>query len=57
LKISIWSDDQTDARVTLAQAYLQAKNVDGARGELQTVLTREPSNSDARRLLSTLPPQ
>ena len=57
LKISIWSDDQTDARVTLAQAYLQAKNVDGARSELQTVLTREPSNSDARRLLSTLPPQ
>jgi tetratricopeptide (TPR) repeat protein len=56
LKISIWSDDQTDARVTLAQAYFQAKNVDGARSELQTVLTREPSNSDARRLLSTLPP-
>ncbi|HEU5258255.1 MAG TPA: tetratricopeptide repeat protein [Vicinamibacterales bacterium] len=57
LKISIWSDDQTDARVTLARAYLQAKNVDGARSELQTVLTREPSNSDARRLLSTLPTQ
>jgi tetratricopeptide (TPR) repeat protein len=57
LKISIWSDDQTDARVTLAQAYLQAKNVDGARSELQTVLTREPSNGDARRLLSTLPGQ
>jgi tetratricopeptide (TPR) repeat protein len=57
LKISIWSDDQTDARVTLAQAYLQAKNVDGARSELQTILTREPSNSDARRLLATLPTQ
>ena len=57
LKISIWSDDQTDARVTLAQAYLQAKNVAGARSELQTVLTREPSNSDARRLLATLPTQ
>src|SRR5262245_14433237 len=57
LKISIWSDDQTDAQVTLAQAYLQAKNVDGARSELQTVLTREPSNSEARRLLSTLPAQ
>ena len=57
LKISIWSDDQTDARVTLAQAYIQAKNVDGARSELQTVLTRESSNSEARRLLSTLPAQ
>jgi hypothetical protein len=43
--------------VTLAQAYIQAKNVDGARSELQTVLTRESSNSEARRLLSTLPAQ
>jgi Flp pilus assembly protein TadD len=57
LKISIWSDDQTDARVALAEAYLQAKNADGARSELQTVLTREPSNDDARRLIATLPPQ
>jgi len=55
LKISIWSDDQTDARVTLAQAYVQSKNFDGARSELQTVLTREPSNEEARRLLATLP--
>jgi Flp pilus assembly protein TadD len=31
LKISIWSDDRTDARVTLAKAYIQAKNFDGAR--------------------------
>jgi tetratricopeptide (TPR) repeat protein/TolB-like protein len=57
LKISIWSDDRTDARVTLAQAYMQSKNFDGARSELQTVLTREPSNTDARRLFATLPAQ
>ena len=57
LKISIWSDDQTDARVTLAQAYIQSKNFDGARSELQTVLTREPSNTDARRLLAAIPEQ
>src|SRR5262245_7429277 len=55
LKISIWSDDQTDARVTLAEAYIQSKNFDGARSELQTVLTREPSNADARRLLASVP--
>jgi Flp pilus assembly protein TadD len=55
LKISIWSDDRTDARVALAEAYIQSKNVDGARSELQTALTREPSNSNARRLLATLP--
>jgi Flp pilus assembly protein TadD len=57
LKISIWSDDQTDARVALAEAYIQAKNLDAARNELQTVLTTEPSNANARRLLGALPPQ
>ena len=57
LKISIWSDDQTDARVTLAEAYIQSRNLDAARSELQTVLTREPSNATARRLLGTLPAQ
>ena len=55
LKISIWSDDRADARVALAEAYIQAKNVDAARSELQTVLTRQPSNADAKRLLGTLP--
>jgi Flp pilus assembly protein TadD/TolB-like protein len=57
LKISIWSDDRTDARVTLADAYMQSKNFGGARSELQTVLTREPSNTEARRLLAALPAQ
>jgi Flp pilus assembly protein TadD len=50
LKISIWSDDQIDARLALAEAYLQARNVDAARSELQTILTRQPSNAEARRL-------
>jgi Flp pilus assembly protein TadD/TolB-like protein len=57
LKISIWSDDRTDARVTLAEAYVQMKNLEGARSELQTVLTREPSNAAARNLLASLPAQ
>jgi Flp pilus assembly protein TadD len=57
LKISIWSEDRTDARVTLAQAYVQARNFEAARSELQTVLTREPSNGAARTLLATLPVQ
>jgi len=55
LKISIWSEDQIDARLALAEAYVQAKNPDAARGELQTVLTREPSNAAARQLLASLP--
>jgi tetratricopeptide (TPR) repeat protein/TolB-like protein len=57
LKISIWSNDQTDARLALAEAYLEAKNADAARGEVQTVLTREPSNAVARELLRRLPAQ
>ena len=54
LKISVWSDDQADARLALAEAYVQAKNVDAARLELQTVLTREPSNAAARILLEKI---
>lgn len=56
LKISIWSDDQVDARLALAGAYVQAKDGAAARLELQNVLSREPNNADARRLLDTLPP-
>jgi len=55
LKISIWSDDQVDARLALAEAYVQAKDAHAARSELQTVLTREPSNAAARQLLGRLP--
>ena len=55
LKISIWSDDRVDARLALADAYMQSKNPDAARSELQTVLTREPSNAEARRLMDALP--
>lgn len=54
LKISIWSDDQTDARLALADAYVQARNLDAARLELQTVLTREPSNAAAKTLLEKI---
>lgn len=54
LKISIWSDDQTDARVALAEAYIQSRNLDAARLELQTVLTREPSNASAKTLVEKI---
>jgi tetratricopeptide (TPR) repeat protein len=54
LKISIWSDDQIDARLALAEAYVQARNADAARLEAQTVLTREPANADAKALLQKI---
>jgi Flp pilus assembly protein TadD len=55
LKISIWSDDQVDAHLALAEAYVQARNVTSARTELQGVLSRDPQNSTARAMLDRLP--
>jgi tetratricopeptide (TPR) repeat protein len=54
--ISIWSRDSVAARLALAETYIQTQNMAGARTELQVVLTREPTNPDARRLLARLPP-
>jgi Tfp pilus assembly protein PilF len=33
--------------VALAEAYIAAKNPEAARTEIQTILTREPSNAAA----------
>jgi tetratricopeptide (TPR) repeat protein len=55
--ISVWSRDTVAARLSLAEAYLQSQNATGARSELQVVLSREPSNAEARRLLARLPPE
>ena len=55
--ISIWSRDSVAARLALAEAYIQTQNMAGARTELQVVLSREPTNPDARRLLARVPPQ
>ena len=55
--ISIWSRDSVAARLALAEAYIETQNMAGARTELQVVLTREPTNPDARRLLARVPPE
>jgi tetratricopeptide (TPR) repeat protein len=54
--ISVWSRDSVAAHLALAEAYIQTQNFAGARSELQNVLSREPANPDARRLLARLPP-
>ena len=56
LKISIWSEPTTAAHLVLAEAYIQARNIAGARIELQNVFNREPGHPEARRLLERLPP-
>jgi tetratricopeptide (TPR) repeat protein len=55
--ISIWSRDSVAARLALAEAYIQTQNMAGARTELQVVLGREPTNPDAQRLLTRVPPE
>ena len=55
--ISIWSRDTIAARLALAGAYIEAQNTASARIELQVVLSREPANAEARRLLGRLPPE
>jgi Tfp pilus assembly protein PilF len=55
-KIAIWSQESVQARVALAQAYIQVKDHAAARATLERALVLEPNASDARELLSKLPP-
>jgi len=54
-KIAIWSDDTVANHLALADAYIQAKDVDAARAELQWLLKSDPQNVDAKRMLDRLP--
>lgn len=54
LKISVWSSDSAAARLALADAYAKAGLLNEARSELQNILTRDASNSEARQRLDQL---
>jgi predicted Zn-dependent protease len=54
LKVSIWSEDSVAAHLALAEAHVAAKDPSAARTELQLVLSRDPRNADALRLLDAL---
>jgi Tfp pilus assembly protein PilF len=54
-KISIWSEDQSQAHVFLAEAYLKTGDTAGARAEIQRALALDPSSADAKRLLAEIP--
>jgi Tfp pilus assembly protein PilF len=56
LKISIWSAETAVAHVALAEAYLEAKDLDAARAEAQRALVLDPTSADARRLVEQLTP-
>jgi tetratricopeptide (TPR) repeat protein len=54
LKISLWSAPTVEGYALLAEAYVQAKDVDQARTEAQRALALDPSSSEAKRLLDML---
>lgn len=55
LKISLWSRDSVEGRVTLAEAYLDAKEYQNARDELDRALAMRPGHERARSLLARIP--
>jgi Flp pilus assembly protein TadD len=54
-KIAIWSDDTVAAHLALADAYVQARDYETARAELQWILKADPQNAEAKRMLDKLP--
>ena len=55
LNISIWSNETAEAHAVLAEAHLDAKDVDAARAEATRALTLDPQSAEARRVLDQLP--
>jgi Tfp pilus assembly protein PilF len=55
-KISLWSSESAAAHLALAQAYVQARNDAGARGEAQRALVLTPDSAEAKALLDKLKP-
>jgi tetratricopeptide (TPR) repeat protein len=54
LKISVWSEDSTAARIALAEAYLALKKTTAARSELERALVLDPESAEAKRLLAQI---
>jgi tetratricopeptide (TPR) repeat protein len=55
LKISLWSSETAAAHAALAEAYLEAKEPESARAEIDRALVLDPTSSEARRVLDRLP--
>jgi tetratricopeptide (TPR) repeat protein len=54
LKIAVWSSETAEARIVLAEAYLQADDRDEARVEAARALALDPASADAKRLVDML---
>lgn len=54
LKISIWSQDSSAARIALGEAYLKLGDTASAKTELERALALDPSSAEARKLLADI---
>jgi tetratricopeptide (TPR) repeat protein len=54
LKIAIWSEETAASHEVLAEAWLQAKDVEAARREAERALAMDPASEAARRVLTQL---
>jgi len=54
LKIAIWCQETADARLALAEAYIQTEDRAAARVEVERALELDPASDQARELLSRL---
>lgn len=54
LHISIWSNETAEAHAVLAQAHVEARELDLARSEASRALALDPASADARRVLDQL---
>jgi tetratricopeptide (TPR) repeat protein len=57
LKISLWSAESADAHAVLAAAHAEAGEIEAARTEATRAIALDPSSSEARRVLDSLPPR
>jgi Tfp pilus assembly protein PilF len=53
-KVSIWSRETAAARVVLAEAYLESKDLALARAEAERALVLDPQSIHAQKLLERL---
>ena len=54
LHISIWSNETAEAHAVLAQAHVEARELDLARSEASRALALDPESADAKRVLEQL---
>ena len=53
-KISLWSAETSDAHVALAEAYVEAKDLDAARAEAERALALDPGSGAARQVIEKI---